>query len=268
MMHVMRVTFLGTGTSYGIPMIGCDCAVCRSDDPRNQRLRPSVLVETGSTRVLVDAPPDFRTQALRAGIRTLDAVLLTHTHADHFFGLDDLRAFTERAGQPMPIYGSAPSLADVKRVFPYACTEKPAWLSLPHFALRTVEPGTTVRIGDLDVRSFELPHGRTTVLGFLFGREFAYLTDCNAVPTAVVQAINGVAALVLDGLRHRPHPTHLTIADAVAVARQANAKRTWLTHMAHDVEHEAAERELPPGVNLAYDGLQIEINDGECRPMV
>jgi phosphoribosyl 1,2-cyclic phosphate phosphodiesterase len=263
----MRVTFLGTGTSHGIPMIGCECAVCRSDNPRNQRLRPSVLVESGPTRVLVDATPDFRTQALRAGLGALDAVLLTHTHADHFFGLDDLRAFTERTGQPMPIYGSAQSLADVQRVFPYACTEKPGWVSLPHFTLRPVEPGTAFRIGDLEIRSFELPHGRATVSGFLFGRDFAYLTDCNAVAPAVVQAINGVTALVLDGLRHRPHPTHLTIADAAVVARQANAKRTWLTHMSHDVEHVAAERELPAGVNLAYDGLQIEINHGECRPM-
>jgi phosphoribosyl 1,2-cyclic phosphate phosphodiesterase len=267
MMRIMRVTFLGTGTSHGVPMIGCACAVCRSDNPRNQRLRPSVLVETGATRVLVDATPDFRAQALRAGLRALDAVLLTHTHADHFFGLDDLRAFTERTGQPMPIYGSAESLADVRRVFPYACTEKPAWTSLPHFTLREVEPDSTFQIGELEVRSVELPHGRTTVLGFVFGRDFAYLTDCNAVAPAVVRAIHGVTALALDGLRHRPHPTHLTIADAVAVARQANAKRTWLTHMSHDVEHDAVERELPPGVNLAYDGLQIEVNDGECRPL-
>src|SRR5437899_5978477 len=138
MMRDMRVTFLGTGTSHGVPMIGCECAVCRSDDPRNKRLRPSVFVEAGNTRLLIDATPDFRTQALRSKIRQVDAVLITHTHADHVLGLDDLRVFTESSGKPMPIYGSAYALGEIQRTFPYACTERPAWPSLPSFALRTI----------------------------------------------------------------------------------------------------------------------------------
>jgi phosphoribosyl 1,2-cyclic phosphate phosphodiesterase len=261
----MRVTFLGTGTSHGVPMIGCDCAVCRSDDPRNQRLRPSVLVEDGDARVLIDATPDFRTQALRAGIRHLDAVLVTHTHADHVLGLDDLRAFTERTGRPMPIYSSAKWLAEVERMFPYACTEKPAWESLPRFQLRPIEPGTEFDLAGLHVRSVEVLHGRAKVLGFAFGQEFAYLTDCNAVAPEVVESINGVTVLALDGLRHRPHPTHLTIAAACEIAGQVNARLTLLTHLCHEVEHAETERQLPAAVRIAYDNLQIQVDGNDYQ---
>jgi phosphoribosyl 1,2-cyclic phosphate phosphodiesterase len=259
----MRVTFLGTGTSHGIPMIGCDCRVCRSDDPHNQRLRPSVLIESGNASILIDAAPDFRTQALRAGIRHLDAVLLTHTHADHVLGLDDMRAFTERAGQPMPIYGSASSIADVQRMFPYACTDKPAWHSLPNFRLHAVEPGTEFEAAGLRVRCVELPHGRAKVLGFVFGRQFAYLTDCSAIASDVVQSLKDVTVLALDGLRHRPHPTHLTIEAACEIAVQVNAKLTLLTHLCHEVDHVEAEKQLPDRVRIAHDNLRIQVeNDG------
>jgi len=261
----MRITFLGTGTSHGIPMIGCDCAVCRSDDPRNKRLRPSVLVESGSAHILVDATPDLRTQALRAGIRQIDAVLLTHTHADHILGLDDLRVFTERAGQAMPVYGSANSVADIERMFPYACTDRPAWPSLPSLSLRTVEPNQDFAIGEVKTRSLGLPHGRMNVLGFIFGGAFAYLTDCNAIAPAVVQSLKGVTVLALDGLRHRPHPTHLTIEAACEIAGQVGAKLTLLTHLCHEVDHASAERDLPATVRIAYDGLQIEANNGEIH---
>ncbi len=261
----MRVTFLGTGTSHGIPMIGCGCAVCRSDDPHNKRLRPSVFVEAGDTHLLIDATPDFRTQALRAGIRAVDAVLVTHTHADHVLGLDDLRVFTEQAGKPMPIYGSTSALADLRRMFPYACTEKPAWPSLPSFALHTIEPDLKFEIGDFKLRAVELPHGHARVFGFIFGREFAYLTDCNAVAPAIVQAIEGVTVLVLDALRDRPHPTHLTIAAATGIAGQVGAKLTLLTHLCHDVDHATVENALPASVRLARDGLRIEIDEGVCR---
>jgi phosphoribosyl 1,2-cyclic phosphate phosphodiesterase len=261
----MRVTFLGTGTSHGIPVIGCDCAVCRSDDPRNKRLRPSVLVEDGDASVLIDATPDFRAQALRTQIRRLDAVLITHAHADHVLGLDDLRAFTERTGQPMPIYSSAKWLADIKRMFPYACTEKPAWESLPRFQLRPIEPGTEFDVAGLRVRSVEVLHGRAKVLGFVFGRQFAYLTDCNAIAPEVVQSIRNVTVLTLDGLRHRLHPTHLTITAACEIAAQANARLTWLTHLCHEVDHAEAEQRLPPQVRLAYDNLQVKVEGSDYQ---
>ena len=257
----MRVTFLGTGTSHGIPMIGCDCAVCRSTDPHNKRLRPSVFIEEGETCLLLDATPDFRTQALRAGIRRVDAVLVTHTHADHVLGLDDLRAFTERTGNPMPIHGTAGALADIKRVFPYACNEKPAWPSLPSFSLREI--GTEV--AGVKVLPVELPHGRGSVLGFVFGNEFAYLTDCHEVPAAARAAVRGVTVLVLDGLRHRPHPTHLTIENAAGIGVALGAKLTLLTHMSHDIDHATTEAALPANVRLAFDGMKLEISDGTYR---
>lgn len=265
MMGAMRVTFLGTGTSHGIPMIGCDCAVCRSDNPRNQRLRPSIYVESENQCVLVDATPDFRAQALRANIRRVDTVLMTHTHADHIFGLDDLRAFTARDGRKMPVYGSPHSIEAIKRVFPYACTEKPAWAGLPSFELRVVEPHQDFEVGGLKLRALPLLHGRMTVYGFLFGRELAYVIDCNVVPPEVVAAIRGVTLLVLDALRHRPHPSHLTIEEARAVAEQVGAPLTLFTHLCHEAEHEAVERDLPPHVRVAYDGMKIEVINGECR---
>src|ERR1041384_8047661 len=171
----MRITFLGTGTSHGVPRLGCDCAVCRSDDPRNKRLRPSVFVESDSVNLLIDATPDFRTQALRAGVRRVDAVLLTHTHADHNFGLDDLRAFIEQQGCKMPLYGSHKSLADIQRVFPYACTETPAWPGLPSFELHAIEPSQQFQIAGKCIRSLPVPHGRMTVYGFVVDAAFAYV---------------------------------------------------------------------------------------------
>lgn len=263
MMRRMRVTFLGTGTSHGVPMIGCDCAVCRSDDPRNKRLRPSIFVECDGVHFLIDATPDFRTQALRANIRQVDAVLVTHTHADHVLGLDDLRTFTMHDGRKMPVYGSSESLADIQRMFPYACTEKPKWPGLPSFALRAIEANQEVEIAGAKIRVLPLLHGYMPVFGFLFGRELAYVTDCSVVSEDVIGAIQGVTILAIDGLRHRPHPTHLTVAAAVNVAAKVGAKLTLLTHMCHELDHQATEATLAPNVRLAYDGMQIEVTNGE-----
>jgi phosphoribosyl 1,2-cyclic phosphate phosphodiesterase len=258
----MRLTFLGTGTSHGVPVIGCDCAVCRSPDPRNRRLRTSVLMESAATTLLVDAPPDFRQQALRAGLRGVDAVLLTHTHADHVFGLDDLRVFSG-SDRRLPIFGSPESIADVARIFPYACAEQPRWPGVPRFALQPVKPFQQFEMGDLKVQSLPVRHGFMTVFGFVFNRQIAYLTDCNAVPPETIAAIRGVPVLVLDALRPRPHPTHLTIAEALEVARQVNAKLTLFTHMTHEVDHGPAEAALPARVRLAFDGMRVEVTNGE-----
>ncbi|MEI6083780.1 MAG: MBL fold metallo-hydrolase [Verrucomicrobiota bacterium] len=257
----MRVTFLGSGTSHGVPVIGCDCAVCHSTDSRNQRLRPSVWIQTDTTSLLIDATPDFRQQALRARISRLDAVVLTHTHADHFLGLDDLRVFTTKQKQKLPVYGSAQAVADVRRVFEYALAEKPAYPTLPNFGLHEIRPGQDLQIGDIRLRTVEVPHGWGTVFGFVFGNEFAYLTDCNAVAPAIVESIKGVRVLALDALRQRPHPTHLTLAQAREVAEQVGAGLTLFTHMNHETEHAATEADLPANIRLAYDGLQLEINE-------
>jgi len=246
-------------------MIGCDCAVCRSNDPRNQRSRSSIFVEHDDLSVLVDATPDFRTQALRAGINRVDAVLLTHTHADHIFGLDDLRAFTRKNGKKLPLYGSAQSLVDIQRIFEYACTEKPAWPGLPSFELHPVEPTVEFHIADFKCRAVPLLHARMTVYGFVLNDTVAYLTDCSTVPEEVIESICSVPVLVLDALRHRPHPAHLTIEDALKISAQVGPQLTLLTHLCHEVDHATTEAGLPQNVRLAYDQLQIEVDNGECR---
>jgi phosphoribosyl 1,2-cyclic phosphate phosphodiesterase len=232
--------------------------VCRSSDPRNQRLRPSILVETATARVLVDAPPDFRTQALRAHLSGVAGILITHTHADHVLGLDDLRVFCLN-GTKLPVYGAAESLATLQRMFPYACTETPAWPGLPSFALQRIEPFLEFAICDLNVLPVTLPHGRMTVLGFVFGTACAYLTDCHAVPDDVVERARGVELLILDGLRYRPHPTHLTVAQALAVRERVQPATCLLTHLCHEVDHATLAASLPAGVGVAYDGLTIEL---------
>ncbi len=258
----MRVTFLGTGTSHGIPVIACGCPVCLSDDSRNKRLRPSVYVQSNATSILVDVTPDFRQQALRAGIQRIDAVFLTHTHADHIMGLDDVRVFTQRSGRKMPVYGSAETIRNIQRIFPYACTDTPAWPSLPRFDLRVVRPGEEFLLGDMTASAVSLPHGWMEVYGYVFEKRLAYLTDCNDVPDPVVQSLRGVPVLVLDALRPRPHPTHLTIEQAVAVAGRVEAGLTLLTHISHETEHASVEKTLPAGVRLAWDGMRVEITNG------
>jgi len=261
----MRVTFLGTGTSQGIPQIGCDCEVCRSENPRNKRLRPSVYLENGDACLLVDATPDFRTQALRANIRRVDAVLMTHTHADHVLGLDEMRVYCNRTGNKMPVYGSAHSVESIQRLFPYACTDKPAWPGLPRFELHTVEATQTVVISGVTVCPLPLQHGRSMAFGYLFDNGFAYVTDCKVVPAGVIERIRGIPVLVLDALRYRDHPAHLTIEEACGVAQEVGAKLTLFTHLCHEAEHESVERGLPPSVRVAYDGMRIEVSNGEVR---
>lgn len=256
----MRVLFLGSGTSQGIPVIGCRCAVCRSDDPRNKRLRPSIVVESGATRLLVDVTPDFRYQMLREGIADVSAVLLTHAHADHFLGMDDLRAFTWKNGRRMTVYGPANALETVGRVFPYACEPVPRWPTLPQFTLETMVAHEPRAVGDVTVRPVPVPHGKLEVFGYRFGDEFAYVTDCHTVPEDAIGAVRGVTVLVLDAVRHRPHPTHMSVEEAVAVARRVGAPLTLLTHMCHEVDHATTEADLPSGVRLAYDGMRLEID--------
>ncbi len=259
----MRLSFLGTGTSHGIPVVGCDCAVCRSPDPRNRRLRASVLVESATTKLLVDTPPDFRQQALRAGLRRVDGVLLTHTHADHFLGLDDLRVFTGETGPRLSIYGSVDSVADLGRVFPYALAEDCPWAGVPRFVARPIAPFEEVNVGDLEWQAVPVRHGYMTVFGFIFNRQVAYVTDCSEVTPDTCALLRGVPVLVLDALRRRPHPTHLTLAGALDVAGQVGAKLTLFTHLCHEMDHEQTEAELPANVRLAFDGMQVEVRNGE-----
>ena len=237
-------------------MIGCDCETCRSTDPRDTRLRPSIFVETGGARVLVDAGPDLRAQALRYGIRRVDAILFTHSHADHILGIDDVRRFNALKKGPMPCHADAQTLGDIRKTFHYvfdAATPKGG--GLPSLELLPIEG--PLRIGDLDVQPIPLWHGSRAILGFRFGR-FAYLTDCNGLPDEAWALLEGLDAVVLDALREQPHPTHFSLSEAVEAARRIGARRTFFTHMCHHLLHETTCARLPTGMSLAYDGLVLE----------
>jgi len=238
-------------------MIGCECSTCRSTDPRDNRLRPSIVVETEGATVLVDAGPDLRTQALRHDLRRVDAIVFTHGHADHILGIDDLRRFNSLMKRPMPCYGDAQTLDDIRKTFHYVFDPAtPKGGGLPSLALSLV--AGPVRIGDLDVQPIPLWHGERAILGFRFGR-FAYLTDCNRLPDEAWARLEGLDVVVLDALREQPHPTHFSLSEAVEAARRIGASRTYFTHMCHHLRHEPTNARLPAGMALAYDGLVLEI---------
>lgn len=239
-------------------MIGCDCEVCTSDDPRDVRCRPSIFLEMGDgLRVLVDTTPDLRTQALRFDIRRVDAILFTHAHADHVMGLDEVRRYNVLSKAPMPVYTDTRTQDALRRTFSYIFESgAPKGGGVPDLRLWTI--GGRFSIGRQEVVPVPLKHGSWTILGFRFG-PFAYLTDCNGVPDASLALLRGVEHVVLDALRRRPHPTHFTIDEAVTVARRIGAARTYFTHIAHDLGHAATCASLPAGMALAHDGLVLDI---------
>jgi phosphoribosyl 1,2-cyclic phosphate phosphodiesterase len=252
------LTFLGTGTSQGVPMIGCDCAVCHSPDPRDQRLRSSIYIETPECAWVVDTGTDFRTQVLRENIRRLDAVVFTHSHTDHVMGFDDLRRFSHALGS-MPVYASAETMRDLERVFEFAfngLNRFPGYLQpVRHLVDGPFELGKTL------LTPLPVPHGNSMVNGYLFSRNgeklVAYLSDCSAVPADIVAQIAQVKTLIIDALRHKPHPTHLSVSQAIEVAAQVKPSQTLFTHISHELP-QSAEADLPPGVGIAYDGLKLK----------
>ena len=258
-MSALTITFLGTGTSQGVPMIGCDCRVCRSPDPRDQRTRASIYVETPECAWVVDTGPEFRMQTLRERVRRLDAVVYTHSHTDHIMGFDDLRVFC-RGGRDLPIHASPETMRDLQRVFLFAFNGENRWpgyvLPLP----RVIDGPFT--LGVTEVIPLPVEHGRTPVNGYLFTRNgerlAAYLSDCKAVPEAAIEQIRGVRHLIVDALRHKPHPTHMSVTESLALAAKVEPGQTWFTHLCHDLMHEEVEAGLPPGVRVAYDGMRIE----------
>jgi phosphoribosyl 1,2-cyclic phosphate phosphodiesterase len=256
----LTITFLGTGTSLGVPMIGCDCRICRSADPRDKRTRASVYVETADYAWVIDTGPDFRLQALREHVRRVDAVVFTHSHTDHIMGLDDLRPFCF-GEKELPVYASADTMRDLERVFTFAFNGQNRWPGYLRPLPYVVE--APFHLGGTEVTPLLVLHGRTPVNGYLLRRNgeplVAYLSDCKEVPAAARDAIRGVRHLIVDALRYTPHPTHMNIEEALALAQDVAPGQTWFTHLSHDVLHAEAEAELPPGVRLAYDGLKIEI---------
>lgn len=254
----MKITFLGTGTSHGVPMIACECPTCRSTDPRDSRLRPSIHVEMpDGTGILVDAGPDLRQQALTHRLRRVDAIVFTHGHADHILGLDETRRFTAIQGRPMVCYGDQATLDDVRRMFAYVFDPAtPRGGGLPELELALVDGPFTVN--GHEIRPLPLMHGSRQILGYRFG-SFAYLTDCNQIPDAAWPALRGLDVVVLDALRIRPHPTHFSLSEAIEAARRIAATRTYFTHMCHDLAHAATNEQLPDGMELAYDGLVLNL---------
>jgi phosphoribosyl 1,2-cyclic phosphate phosphodiesterase len=254
----LTLTFLGTGTSQGVPMIGCDCAVCHSADPRDQRLRSSIYIQTPECSWVVDTGTDFRAQALRANIRQLDAVIFTHSHTDHIMGFDDLRRFSHQRGS-MPVYASPETMRDLERVFQFAFkASNPVAYYLkpePHII------SGTFRLGATEITPLPVPHGASMVNGYLFSRNgdklVAYLSDCSAVPDEISNKIEGVRALIIDALRHKPHPTHLSVEQALEVANRVKPDKTYFTHISHELA-QTAESQFPAGTHIAYDGLQLK----------
>lgn len=259
----MRLTFLGTGTSFGVPQIACGCAVCRSTDPRDKRTRCGAIIESNDgTRLLIDTPPELRLQLVANDVKDVDAVLFTHEHADHIHGIDDLRAFTIRRARPLPLYGSAATLDTIRTRFPYIVDDRMQPLpgtTKPEGTAMTIAPGVPFHVGTTEVLPVSVPHGRTDVLAYRVG-PIAYVTDAKTIPDDSFAAIAGVKVLVLNALLRKSHPTHLSISEAVAMAQRIGAERTFLTHLTHDSLHADLAAELPDGIAPAYDGLVVHVD--------
>ena len=260
--ETLTITLLGTGTSTGIPVIGCSCRVCTSPDPRDKRLRCSCLIQTSTLTVIIDTGPDFRMQALTNHLTRLDAVLYTHHHFDHVMGIDDLRPFCTRISRPLPCYASPQTAHFLRQMFQYIF-EDGSYPGVPRLELQEITRpfeinGRYNQQEQLQIIPIPVFHGKTPILGYRIGG-VAYLTDTSFIPEESFQWLQGLDVLILDALRYRPHPTHFTIDQAVATAQRIGAKETYFIHMSHDILHAETEQQLPPGIHLGYDNLKLTI---------
>jgi phosphoribosyl 1,2-cyclic phosphate phosphodiesterase len=253
----LKITVLGSGTSVGVPTIGCHCAVCTSPDPRDNRLRPSVLVSYEGRNVLIDTTPDLRTQALRAKLEKLHAVIFTHAHADHIMGLDDVRPFNFRQRGAIPVFAAPETMASIRRSFPYIFDGAKKESNVPQIEPRPIEGGPFDVLG-LEFLPVAVLHGTQTIYGFRFGAA-AYLTDHSGIPEESMERLRDLDVLFLDALRYKPHPTHSTVDDSIRTVERLRPRRAFFTHICHDLGHARAESLLPANIRLAYDGLEIQV---------
>jgi len=251
----MRVIVLGSGTSHGVPMIGCTCTVCTSTNPKNHRYRPSIAIQHDGRTILVDTTPEMRLQALASGLNRVDAVLITHTHADHIFGLDDLRRFNDLSGEAIPVYAAESDQDDIRRIFRYIFVETQVGGGKPRIELHPLPD--VLELFGLRVEVLTVMHGALPVRAFRIG-PFAYVTDTNRIPEEAMAKLRGVDTLILDAVRYEPHVTHYGLWEAVEVAKQLGARHTLFTHLSHKFDHDTANSELPPGMELAYDGQVLD----------
>ncbi|MGE3821430.1 MAG: MBL fold metallo-hydrolase [Isosphaeraceae bacterium] len=255
-----RLIVLGSGTSTGVPVLGCTCRVCDSDDPRNHRTRPSVLLSFPQGNLLIDTGPEMRLQLLRERVKRIHAIAYTHSHADHLFGLDDARLFPKWIGGPVPIFCEPETEEAIRRVFAYAFTDHAAAIPpghLPRIQFQAIAPGVPFEVLGQSILPIRLEHGRFDVLGFRVG-SLAYCTDVNRIPEESWPMLEGLDVLILDALRHEPHPTHFSLVESLAVIERLKPRRALLTHLSHGFDHGPTESTLPPHVGLAYDGLSLE----------
>ena len=255
-MRKMEITILGSGTSMGVPMVGCQCNVCTSSNPKDKRLRTSCYLKIGDMDLLIDTSVDYRQQMLQYNIRKLDAIIYTHHHVDHILGMDDLRSFNILYKKTIPLYGMKETMNNIKRVFSYAFSETAYIAGVPQTSVHEIDD-QPFYINNIEVLPIPLLHGKMPVLGFRIG-DFAYCTDVNYIPESSYERLKGLKILILDALRYKPHPTHFSIEEAVHEAQYIGADRTYFTHISHQILHDELEENLPAGIHLAYDGLKFE----------
>lgn len=258
--HQMKIRVLGSGTSMGVPVVGCRCAVCTSKDPHNKRLRSSISIEVGGRHLLVDCSIDFRQQMLRWPMPRIDALLLTHTHADHVNGIDDIRSYNFMQGGPIPIYTSVHSIEDIRRRFPHCFNPIQNGGGVPRLDLKKISAGKPFEAAGIKVMPIKVMHGRLAILGFRIG-DFAYMTDCSGIPAASEALLEGVDTLIISALRHRPHETHFSLAQSLEASKRLGVRRAFFTHIADELDHETTNRGLPDWAKLLYDGQVIEIQN-------